>query len=111
MRKADVFVLSSEWENLPCVLIEAMASGLPVVATNVGGIPEIMNDEVGMLVPPKDARALAQTLSNVLGHLDKYQGEKIACQAKRRFSYEAIGQLVHSLYKELVTLGSARGRL
>ena len=106
MKKADVFVLPSEWENLPCVIIEAMASGLAVVATNVGGIPEIVSNEVGMLVPPKDARALAQALNDVLEHLNQYQRENISIEAKR-YSYEVVGKTLDNLYKELV---SARKR-
>jgi len=111
MRKADVFVLPSEWENLPCVIIEAMASGLPIVATNVGGIPEIVNNEAGILVPPKDAQALAQALSDVLENLDQYQGERIAWQAKQRFSREVVGQMLDNLYKELVRAKGAGGKL
>jgi len=111
MRKADVFVLPSEWENLPCVIIEAMASGLPVVATNVGGIPEMVSSEVGVLVPPRDARALEQALNDVLEHLHQYQGDRIAWQAKQRFSYDGVGQILNSLYKELVLAKGAGGKL
>ena len=58
MRAADVFVLSSEFENLPVVLLEALACGLPVVATDVGGVREIVDESVGALVPPRDVPAL-----------------------------------------------------
>jgi glycosyltransferase involved in cell wall biosynthesis len=98
MRQADIFVLPSEWENLPCVIIEAMASGLPVVATNVGGIPEMVSDEVGILVQPGDARDLAEALGHILEHLDQYQSGKIAGQAKQRFSYTAVSQMLVNLY-------------
>jgi len=103
MRKADVFVLPSEWENLPCVIIEAMASGLPVVATNVGGIPEIISNETGILVPPKDEWALTQALEDVIEHLDQYQFKNIVKQAKERFSYEAVGRRLKNFYNKLVS--------
>lgn len=103
MRKADVFVLPSEWENLPCVLLEAMASGLPIVATKVGGIPEIVSDEAGVLVPPKDVKALSEAMDFILEHLDRYQGGNVAEQAKQRFGYKAVGQALDKLYKELVS--------
>lgn len=63
----DVFVSSSLWEGLPIALIEAMLVGKPVVATGVGGVPEVViPDETGELVPPGDAAALARALSSRL---------------------------------------------
>jgi glycosyltransferase involved in cell wall biosynthesis len=60
----DVFVLSSHVEGLPLVLLEAMAAGLPVVSTAVGGIPEALNGS-GTLVPAGDETALREALANV----------------------------------------------
>jgi len=110
MRKADIFVLPSEWENLPCVIIEAMACGLPIVATSVGGIPELVSSEVGMLVPCKDMVALAQALNDILEHLDLYSSERIAAQARQRFSHEAVGHTLNQLYKRLALETSVGGK-
>jgi teichuronic acid biosynthesis glycosyltransferase TuaC len=66
MTAADLVCLPSYMEGCPNVVLEALACGRPVVATNVGGIPEIMSDECGRLVPPRDPIALAGALSSVL---------------------------------------------
>lgn len=64
---ADLFVLPSLWEGLPMALIEAMAAGLPVVATNVSGTRGVMLDgETGLLVPPGDATALGRSIATLL---------------------------------------------
>jgi glycosyltransferase involved in cell wall biosynthesis len=63
LRASDVFVLSSRWEGNPMSVMEAMAAGLPVVSTAVGGVPELVREgETGLLVPSEDAAALAQAM-------------------------------------------------
>jgi len=63
LRASDVFVLSSRWEGNPMSVMEAMAAGLPVVSTAVGGVPELVRaGETGLLVPSEDAAALAQAM-------------------------------------------------
>jgi glycosyltransferase involved in cell wall biosynthesis len=66
MAAADLVTLPSYMEGCPNVVLEALACGRPVVATRVGGIPEIMNDECGRLVPPRSPVELAQALASVL---------------------------------------------
>ncbi len=102
MRNADLFVLPSEWENQPCVLIEALASGLPVVASEVGGIPEFINDSVGILVPPKDTQKLSAALDYMLDNFHRYDPEKIAAYARENFSYEAVANKLVNVYKRII---------
>ena len=61
----DIFVMASNWEGYPIALMEAMAAGLPVVATAVGGVPEIIGD-AGLLVLPADPQALEQALRSLI---------------------------------------------
>jgi glycosyltransferase involved in cell wall biosynthesis len=66
MAAADLVTLPSYMEGCPNVILEALACGRPVVATNVGGIPEILSCESGELVPPRDSATLAHALASVL---------------------------------------------
>jgi glycosyltransferase involved in cell wall biosynthesis len=66
MRAADVFCLPSYSEGCPNVVVEALACGRPIVAMNVGGIPELVKEASGLLVPPRDAAALRGALDNAL---------------------------------------------
>lgn len=104
MRAADLFVLASLHENLPCVLIEAMASGLPSVATSVGGVPEMVDAEAGVLVPAGDPVALAEAIDTALD--GDFDSGAIARSARDRFSYEAVAGEWTAVYAEL---SSSRG--
>ena len=67
LREADVFVLNSRYEGLPHAVLEAFAAGIPVVATAVGGTPELVRDgESGVLVPPGDAKRLREAIQTLL---------------------------------------------
>jgi glycosyltransferase involved in cell wall biosynthesis len=84
MTAADLFSLPSYSEGCPNVLVEALACGRPVVATNVGGIPELVTDNCGILIPPRDAMQLAAALSNALSRL--WNERAIARQFERSWS-------------------------
>ncbi len=97
----DVFVLSSKEEGLPLCILEAMASGLPVVATNVGGIPTVVRpDENGMLVDPEDSRAMANALLSLFN--DKKQRVRLGMNGRRlveqRYNLKKSIAAYHSLY-------------
>ena len=87
MKEADVFVLSSEWEGLPRSVIEAMASELPVVGTDVNGTNElVIHGVTGLLVPPRDPTALAQSLTTLL--LDAQMRREMGRRGRRRVEEE-----------------------
>src|SRR4029077_2192230 len=65
MSAADAFIMSSRSEGLPMVLLEAMAAGVPCVATAVGGIPNLFGSERGLLVPPQDSLKLAEAMASI----------------------------------------------
>jgi glycosyltransferase involved in cell wall biosynthesis len=71
-REARIFVLPSEYEAFGLVLLEALAQGTPVIASRVGGIPEVLDDgQAGVLVPPNDARPLAEALGALWEDADR----------------------------------------
>ncbi len=101
MRRADLFVLASAWETFGCVVLEALASGLPVVATAVGAIPDLVSPEDGKVVPPGNPEALATALAEVLAARARYDAAAIAGRA-RRFAPEPVGEMIDRVYRQLV---------
>ena len=102
---AELFILPSLWEGLPNALLEAMAAGKPVVATKVGGIPEIVvHGETGMLIPPRDTDALAAAIIDLLQNRLKAKdmGEAGRIRAGKRFSIYKMIEKTENLYQELL---------
>lgn len=80
-RAVDAALLTSAWENLPHTLLEALATGTPVIATAVGGIPEVVRDgENGLLVPPRDIAAIASAIDRLV-HDDALRASLAAAAA------------------------------
>jgi glycosyltransferase involved in cell wall biosynthesis len=98
LRSSHVFVLSSRNENLPVALLEALCCGLPVVATNVGGVPEVVTDE-GVLTQPDDPEGLAEAIGMVLDRYRQFDRPAIARRAASRFSLEAVGKDWDEIYR------------
>ena len=99
---ADFFVLFSNFENLPCVIVEAFASGVPVLSTSVGGIAEIVSSERGILIPQGDEDALLQGMNQLLDHSSEYDREAIRDYAIKTFAAQNIGQQIFEQYKKVV---------
>lgn len=101
----DVFVLPSLYEGLPNALLEAMAASRPVVATQVGGIPEVVADgETGILVPRGDSGALARAICVLLEDRERAREMGIAGrkQVERLFSVETMVAKTEALYEKLI---------
>ena len=101
-QNADFFVLFSNFENLPCVIVEAFASGVPVLSTAVGGIAEILSPERGILIPQGDEDALLQGMNQLLDHSSEYDRQAIRDYAIKTFAAQNIGQQIFEAYKEVV---------
>jgi glycosyltransferase involved in cell wall biosynthesis len=105
MRAADVFVLPTVFDAQPTVIMEAMAAHLPVVATTIAGIPDMVEDGVnGTLVPPDDVPALAKALTGLLA--DPAKGRQMGEAGRQRvvaeFSIEQQIARLGALYDTLI---------
>lgn len=98
LASGDFFVLPSNYETGGIVLLEALACGLPVVATKVGALPEIVNENNGILVPPGDIQALADAMTQCCQSYGDYNPEILRRQVVERYSKEKVGNLIHQLY-------------
>lgn len=109
---ADVMVLPSYSEGLPYALLEAMAAGVPVIATPVGAIPDVVCDGIhGYLVPPRDGRAIAEALAMLSSDREKVAWMSRACRRRVRaaFSIERLAQEFSYHYARLLGTASLAG--
>jgi glycosyltransferase involved in cell wall biosynthesis len=99
----DIGILCSEREALPLTLLEYMASGKPIVATNIGGVPEVVQEGVnGYLVQTGDYHALAQRINSLLADRDlaARMGENGRSIVKQRFTEQTMMQQIENLYAQ-----------
>lgn len=106
LNAADGFVLSSAWEGLPNVIMEAMAAWKPVVATNVGGVPELVEDGVsGYIVPPRDPEALAAAMLKMMSLSEderKAMGQAGRAHIEANYSLDRVVDQWERLYRDLL---------
>ena len=99
MQQANAFILFSNIENSPCVIGEALCCGLPVIATRVGGIPELVNVQNGILVKPGDIPALVQAMQKIIENYNRFNQQEISQTAIEKFSYPVVGKKLDEIYQ------------
>jgi len=102
VKSSDLFILFSNWENLPCVVLEAFAAGLPVVSSDVGGTREHLTKDKGLLVEAKDETQFLSSIQYVLDNYDNYNKTEIAQYAEDHFSYINIGKAFDEVYNKIL---------
>ena len=98
LSSGDFLVLSSNYENMPVVILEALASGLPVVSTNVGGIKEMIDDTKGILVEPRNKEALAEAMIKMIETHKNYDANYLRNSVIEKYGYESVGRFLDSIY-------------
>jgi len=102
MESSHALVLFSNYENLPCVIVEALACGLPIISTRVGGISEHINEERGILVDRGDEEALQRAIVTMAGNVRTYNQAALRNYALERFSNEAVAKAFEKVYRIVV---------
>lgn len=96
--KSHVFVLPSKFETFGVVYIEALASGLPVIATSCGGPESFLSKEDGLIIPVNDTNALVSALKYMKQHRDLYNSKEIAERCLSTFSPDVVGKRIETIY-------------
>jgi glycosyltransferase involved in cell wall biosynthesis len=110
MQQSAALVLPSHLESLGLVLVEALACGTPVVATRCGGPEDIVNEHVGVLVPPQDADALAAGIEQVLDRRATYDSVALREYALGKFGIDSVAARLHDVYTDVVSSTQRSGR-
>jgi glycosyltransferase involved in cell wall biosynthesis len=112
MSSVEVFVLPSLTEGTPNVIIEAMAHGKPIIANAVGGVPDLVTEDVGILVPPDDNYALAAAMTRMAADVQMRQRMGVAARLKyeQLFTPEAVLPVLVDFYEQVVDRDSPVAR-
>ena len=102
MAEADFQVMFSRFENLPVVILESFACGVPVLSTDVGGIREHINQDLGILISSEDEEELLGKINSMLDNYKIYDKTKIRDYAERHFSREVIGERLAEVYESVI---------
>ena len=102
LQNSDLFVLPSRNETFGVVYIEAMACGLPIIATDCGGPRDIVTEENGLLIPTEDVNALGNAILHMVNNIDKYDRKAIAEDCQARFSPEVIAKQLTQIFEDTI---------
>lgn len=102
MRNNDVFVMFSNYENLPVVISEALVTGIPVIATDVGGVSEMINDNNGLLVKAGDETLFLERIIYLMDNISEYDNSVISEEAKKIYCYDTVGAKFQTIYQNVL---------
>lgn len=98
LQHANCFIINSKTETFCCAAAEALCCGLPVIASDAGALPELIDNTNGMLVKPGDAEELTEAMKKMIDNYAAYNRKKIAEDAKSKFNYSVVGKKFDDVY-------------
>lgn len=101
--RASFLLINSNYENMPVVINEAFATGLPVLSTNVGGISEHLTSDRGVLIEPGKPTQLVEQINWMLDHYKDFDSSEIRNYAKEHFSMSAVGKQISDVYQKVLS--------
>jgi len=101
-QNADFFLLFSNYENLPCVMVESLSCGLPVVSSAIAGVPEHIDKTNGILVDARNEDQLKDAILTMLANYKNYDRDAIRNYAVKHFDFDSVGKQFLSIYKEVI---------
>ena len=102
IQNSDALLMFSNYENFPCVIAEAMMCGKPVISSNVNGIPEHVHDFNGMLVNPRDEKALGSAIKRFVNNEVSFESKEIRDYAMDNFSYTEVCRKFSEIYGKVL---------
>jgi len=103
MSQCQCSILFSHYETFAIVIPENLSLGIPVIATNVGGIPEVLPKEFGKLIEPKDETALCEAMAFMMDHYQEYDSDAMRNYVEENYSYDEIGGDFFTIYQNIVS--------
>ncbi|WP_299524283.1 glycosyltransferase [uncultured Lutibacter sp.] len=103
LKKSSVFVLFSNYENLPCVILESFACGIPVISTDVGGVSEYFPKDFGYLIKPKDEISLKSSILKIYNNELNFNKYLMHNYAIKNFGVETISEMFSNIYSKILS--------
>lgn len=102
LKQSDALLMFSNYENFPCVIAESFMTGIPVISSNVNGIPEHVNAQNGILVEPRNEEQLEKAIVQFLNTEIVFNKDEIRQYAEAHFSYQSVGKSFDSVYRKVL---------